>query len=455
LILPLSQIRLSVLVLMTLFVCLTVPAARADVTILLEEPYSYDGAFAGTGHTAVYLTRICAASPTQLRRCKPGEPGVVISRYHNVGDHDWIAIPLIPYLYAVEKPEDIPLFADTKLEAALRDHYRRKYLESVAPDTEEGTTPAGNWYELIGSAYDRTLYAFQIETTPEKDDEFIAHYNSAANDESYKVVTRNCADFVRDAVNFYYPKAVGRSILSDFYVATPKHDAKALVKYSHRHSDLHFSAYVIPQIPGTIKRSKPIHGLVDSIFKAKKYEIPLLVWNPFVGGGVALDYLISGRFDPAHNAMIFGPDGSLDRPMTEEERRNHHKALQEILSSEPKTKNGAERSGKSWREFREIAQLRFDSAGRPVLQGMVDGNMLEVGLVRGNFLSSSAPQTLTRELLVTRLREELRRSGPPKASDLQLSSDLSLLQRLNSITAGNSSEQTPLSAAVSHRGGTR
>ena len=34
--------------------------ANASVTVLLE-PYSYDGAIAGIGHTAVYLTRVCAA----------------------------------------------------------------------------------------------------------------------------------------------------------------------------------------------------------------------------------------------------------------------------------------------------------------------------------------------------------------------------------------------------------
>ena len=65
--------------------------ARADVAVLLEEPYSYDGAFAGTGHAAVYLSNICANSPTSLRRCLPGESGVVISRYHRVAGYDWIA----------------------------------------------------------------------------------------------------------------------------------------------------------------------------------------------------------------------------------------------------------------------------------------------------------------------------------------------------------------------------
>src|SRR6202795_1790552 len=108
------------------------PRATADVTILLEEPYSYDGALAGTGHAAVYLTRVCAATPITLRRCNPGEHGAVISRYTRIAGYDWIAIPLVPYLYAVEKPEDVPLYADSKLATFLRDQYRRAHLEDIA-----------------------------------------------------------------------------------------------------------------------------------------------------------------------------------------------------------------------------------------------------------------------------------------------------------------------------------
>src|ERR1700755_1768063 len=117
--------------------------AGADVAVLLEEPYSYDGAFAGTGHAAVYLSNICADSPVSLRRCLPGESGVVISRYHHIAGYDWIAVPLYPYLYAVGKPEDVPLFADVKLEAALRDRYRRENLEQMVPDGPGGDTPPG------------------------------------------------------------------------------------------------------------------------------------------------------------------------------------------------------------------------------------------------------------------------------------------------------------------------
>jgi hypothetical protein len=117
------------------------------------------GFFTATGHAAVYLSGVCANGPLVLRPCAPGETGIVLSRYDGVGGYDWAAIPLIPYLYAVERPEDVPLFANAKMAAFLRDRYRRKYLEKIAPDLNNGETPGGNWYQLVGSSYDRAIYA--------------------------------------------------------------------------------------------------------------------------------------------------------------------------------------------------------------------------------------------------------------------------------------------------------
>jgi len=68
----------------------------------------------------------------------------VLSRYDGVGGYDWIAIPLIPYFYAVERLEDVPLFADAKIVAFRRDLYRRKYLMDVVPDLPNGETPGRN-----------------------------------------------------------------------------------------------------------------------------------------------------------------------------------------------------------------------------------------------------------------------------------------------------------------------
>jgi hypothetical protein len=82
--------------------------AFGDVSLLVEEPYGFFGSINPTGHSAIYLNHVCAESPTVLRRCQPGETGAVISRYSRIRKFDWIAIPLLPYLYAVERTEDVP-----------------------------------------------------------------------------------------------------------------------------------------------------------------------------------------------------------------------------------------------------------------------------------------------------------------------------------------------------------
>jgi hypothetical protein len=434
--------RLAKLIVLLIALLWLVPQANADVTVLLEEPYSYDGALAGTGHSAVYLTRVCAASPTLLRRCEPGEAGVVLSRYHRLSEYDWIAIPLLPYLYAVDKPEDIPLFANTKIVASLRDRYRRKYLQSIAPDEPSGETPGGNWYELVGSAYDRTLYGYQIETSSDQDDAFIAAYNSRANRVVYKFLTSNCADFVREAVNFYYPKAVGRSWIADFGVATPKHAAKSLVKYSKRHPELHFSSFIIPQVPGTMKRSTPIHGGVDSVFKAKKYELPLLVLQPFVAGGFAVAYVAGGRFNPAKGAIVYDASGNLEQPLTAEQRRSYEKGLEELLREKPGI---APEARASWKQFASAAQLSDDTSAGPVLLADFGDKTVQVGIARGNVLNNPAPAELLRDLLVARLQEELRGKSSAKVSDAQVRADWNLLQAV--LAARSQDLQVPIEAA--------
>jgi hypothetical protein len=431
-----AMLRLGLLLgLAGLSIC--VPA-KADLTVLLEEPYSYDGGLVGTGHTAVYLSNVCASSPIVLRRCNPGETGVVLSRYHRIDGYDWLAIPLLPYLYAVDRPEDIPLIANAKIEAAMRDAYRRKYLEAIVPDGPEGQTPTGDWYELVGSAFDRTLYGFRIITSLEKDDAFIAAYNARTNRQAYKLVTSNCADFVRDAVNFYYPQAATRSFFADLDVATPKHVAKSLVNYAHHHASLSLTAFVIPQIPGSIKRSTPIHGVVDSVFKAKKYEIPLLVFHPFVGGGVAVAYVVSGRFNPAQNALMYTPGEALEKPLTDEQRRDFAKGLEELLRSED-ADSAIPRNPADWRILQATATFAPDEDGRPALHAKLPEvnraastgeTSVVVGLTRDNILNSTAPTTLTRDLLVVRLRQELRKGTSPHTSERVFRSDIALLEKL-------------------------
>lgn len=253
---------------------LTAAAARADITLLLEEPYGNFGGLNPTGHAAIYFSRICASSPASLRRCEPGEQGAVISRYHRVGGYDWLAIPIVPYLYAVERPERIPASVTPEEVARLRDEYRRRDLEYVAPDTSYGRTPGGDWTQLVGEAYDRSIYGYAIQTTEEQDNQLLRLLNAQPNRERFNILFRNCADFVRRMIDIYYPRAVHRSLFADVGIMTPKQAAKCLVRYSRRHPELVFSTFMVEQIPGTIPRSTTVRGVLESLITSKKYVVP-------------------------------------------------------------------------------------------------------------------------------------------------------------------------------------
>jgi hypothetical protein len=398
-----------------------VPRLHGQATLLLEEPYSYDGSFAGTGHTAVYLSRVCAETPTQVRRCEPGETGVVISRYHGVAGRDWIAVPLIPYLYAVEKPEDIPLFADEKLVKFLRE----KYLASMALPTEAkpGSEPR---YELAGSAYDRTLYGFRVATRPEQDDALMAALNAAPNEEAYKLLDRNCADFVKQVMNFYYPHAIHRSIVGDLGVMTPKQAARTLVHFSKHHREMQLTRFIIPQVPG-LKRSKPVHGVIESVVLAKKYVTPVLLFHPFVVGGVEAAYWTGSRFNPGKDAMIFdanSPDFArhFELPLTDAQRR-----LYAGLVLRTKRTAAGDDELPSWRKVEAHSKPELDAQGRPFVRWELQGQTMQLGLSRSNTLQLSAPPEFVEDLVLARLQAELK-SKPARVSAVQIKSDWKLLQ---------------------------
>jgi len=279
--------------------------AHASVALLMEEPYGEFGALNPTGHSAVYLNHVCAASPTELRACRPGESGVVISRYHKIDNLDWVAIPLIPYLYAVGEIGQVPQSVDRAQVAALRDAYRRKHLLGLAPNGRHGTTPKGEWTQLVGSSYDRTIHGFEVTSTAKQDERFIALFNDRRNTGHFNLMFHNCADFSRSVMDIYLPHAVHRSIVADLGMTSPKQVARSLVQYGRKHPELEMSAFVIPQVPGSVKRSHPVDGVAQSLVKSKKYLIPMTILTPELTGGLVVAYMAEGRMKLPPNAMVF------------------------------------------------------------------------------------------------------------------------------------------------------
>jgi hypothetical protein len=416
------------------FLCLCgllgcVRQARADATLLLEEPYGHFGAFTATGHAAVYLNRVCADTPTVLRRCNDGETGVVISRYNRIAGKDWLAIPLIPYLYAVEESDEIPLFANPKIVAFLRNQYRKKHLEAIAPDDETGEPPEGNWTQLVGSAYDRTIYGFEIQTSAERDDELIRELNSQANRSRFNLLAHNCADFAKSVINFYYPGTLHRNLIADVGITTPKQISKLLVKYSEHHPELQSSSFVVPQVPGTIGRSTPVHGVVESVLKSKKYLLPVAVLHPIVTGFLAAAYVGDGRFDPRRQAMVLESGRDLETPLASPQRRDYQAELDLLLAQNSLPEHH------SWLLLQAAADPQFDEDGRPVLRMRYGQNVVAVGIARDNILNHSP--ALARDLLAARLRAELHHGGDPKASAIEVDSDWKLLHQMMPASALN------------------
>ena len=410
-----------------LFFC-SIPRGEARATLFLGEPYGYDGAFAGTGHAAVYLSRVCATSPTSLRPCGPGETGVVISRYRGIGGYDWIAIPRVPYLYAVEKPEDIPLLADKKIVAFLRDRYRRGHLESLVPDLPGGGTPDGDWYELIGASYLRTIYAFEIETSPERDAELILILNDRSNHQRWNLVTANCADFARQIISFYHPHSVHRSIIGDLGVTTPKQLARTLSKYSKRHPELRPSKFVIPQVPGAIPRSKRVRGVLEVMLTSRKYMLPIFLFHPYVAGCAVAVYVEHWHFNPGKNALILDSERQLNTALTRTDRRILQDQLGELVRTASLANPNAGED--QWTSLHAAAEPALDASGRPTLLVRTADEVMSVGIARSNILGSATGSEFAAGLVKARLRQELTPAASQKTAHSDVDTDLVLLQQL-------------------------
>jgi hypothetical protein len=295
--------RFSPIVFAVIFMLAGAVRACGQAALLMEEPFGKFGRINPTGHAAIYLARVCTVTPVMLRRCEPGELGSVISRYHRVDGYDWIAMPLVPYLYAVDAVKDIPKTANRSLEAELRDTYRRQYLQELVPDGPNGAAPKGEWIQLVGSSYDRKIYGFEVPTTAEQDARLIDDFNTRRNTGRFNLLFHNCADFARTVINtYYYPRAMRRNWIADVGITTPKELVRSLER-SSRKRGIPLQVFVIPQVAGSIPRSIRVDGVLEAFLK-RKYVVPVAVLHPVVAGSLALVYLTDVRFSLPKNPAV-------------------------------------------------------------------------------------------------------------------------------------------------------
>src|SRR5579863_4916065 len=253
--------RLRIFILFLLIAGL-LPCARcrAQAALLMEEPYGFFGTLNPTGHNAIYLGRICAETPVKLRRCGPGEMGVVIARYEGIDGYDWVAIPLVPYLYAVDNPADVPARVNRDTVLKLRDRYRETHLASLGDKLAKGNFFSGGWTQLIGAAYERRIYVYRFATTPEQDDALLEELNAGPNHTRFNLLFSNCADYSRVLMEHYFPRTFGRSIFPDAGMTMPKQITWKLVRYARKHPETRLTVFDVPQIPGYRRQSRSVRS---------------------------------------------------------------------------------------------------------------------------------------------------------------------------------------------------
>jgi hypothetical protein len=271
------------------------PLGYAQAALLMEEPYGFFGFLNPTGHDAMFFARICAETPIKVRRCTPGEPGAAITRYQGIAGYDWVAMPLIPYLYSVENPSEAPVRVDRQTVISLRERYHEAHLLTLGEKVPEGGTFQRGWNQLVGVAYERRIYAFRFATTEAQDDALIASLNAGTNHSHYSLVFWNCADFSSALLNRYFPHTFRRSLFPDAGITTPMQVTYELVRYAGKHPETELAVFAIPQIPGYRGPSRTNKSIARSLLTSG-YVVPLAVLCPPAATALVADYFAWGRY---------------------------------------------------------------------------------------------------------------------------------------------------------------
>jgi hypothetical protein len=292
------------LALAALLVCLMCSRAYCDVGVVLNE--SLDTSVervTGSGHTAVYFSRICPESPVKLRLCRPGEEGSVMSNYINLGEdrsYEWNIAPLSVYVYGVEDPRYRPIFGSKKVKTVLEDRYRDKMLSAYCSGKNCTTSDKAEWREMVGAEMSRSMYIFVVQTTVRQDLDLIAKFNMAPNKNQFNGVTSNCADFTKNVMDTYFPHSAHRDPINDFGITSPKAVARTFTHYARRHPESRFRVLHFSQVPGTIKRSSEARSGTEQLYHSKKLLIPMVIFADHELPIVAATYVLTGRFNPEH-----------------------------------------------------------------------------------------------------------------------------------------------------------
>jgi hypothetical protein len=452
------------LALAALLICLVTSRAYGDVGVVLND--SLDTSVervTGSGHTAVYFSRICPESPVKLRLCRSGEEGSVMSNYINLGEdqrYEWNIVPLSVYVFGVQDPRNRPLFGTQKMKAVQERAYREKMLSEYCSGEDCMTSEKAEWREMVGNEISRSMYIFVARTTVQQDLNLVAKFNALPNENHFNGVTRNCADFTKDIVDTYFPHSAHRDPINDFGMTSPKAVARTFTHYALNHPESQFRVLHFTQLPGTIKRSSEARSGTEQLYHSKKLLIPMAIFADHELPVVAAAYMLSGRFNPerqfeAHPAQLDTEIGDPNQTAKSGNDNGRASALYAVKTHEVEDVVGTPKEWKTYRkEFNSIVNesvrqeiipnrsfvkysfKRFDKIGEPYADStgalwlMVSNGdeISNVGLSASNICSQGSDPYLAFSLLLARIDYVLKSPKHSRETMVEFKEDWSLLQ---------------------------
>jgi hypothetical protein len=444
---------------------------RADVGIVLNESLDTSVArITGSGHSAVYLSRVCPASPVKLRLCGPHEQGSVMSNYTTLGEDEpfeWNIAPLSVFVYGVADPENRPLFTSWKIKGALEQNYRDGVLRDYCAGRSCQTSHTAEWREMVSASSERTIYILVVSTTIEQDQALIEKFNNAPNVNHFNGLRRNCADFTKDVINTYFPHAAHRNALNDFGMTSPKGVARSFAHYAHDRPEAEYHVMHFAQIPGTTKRSTECREGTEQLYRSKKLLVPmaLFAWHelPIAVGS----YALTGRFNPEHefeqHATVREVD--LDRQISAAKEND---SVDDAQIANLEDAKRAERirivgSDRQWEDYRaqfdsilaaavedhtiasrdalsrfakelgENGQPSVDHDGATWLEIQEDGRTARVGVTPASVLAPGSDRTLAYKLMLVHIAETLKSPARQRETMPEFVEAWHLMQQARSV----------------------
>lgn len=445
---------------MTLVVFLSLGTARADVGLILNSSMDTGSSWlTSAGHSAIYLSNVCAESPVKMRLCEPGEEGSVLSNYSDFKEnhkYEWNIVPISVFLYGVENPAARPLYGSLPLREMLQNQYRMRAMQEVCASADCANNPDANWRDLVAATFVRTVYIFEVKTTEEQDRAFIAHFNSTPNVSRYNGMHYNCADFAKDVVNFYFPHAVHSNRVNDFGMTAPKAICRSLTHYANHHPAMELRVTRFSQLPSDLRRSDNAREGTETIFRTKKWFIPL-AFRPEALAFFTASYWVTGRFNVEKEFHRNGPDEDL--------------AMVELAGeAQPELARTAAAEEESWRGYKaslvgEVKQAQAlgiihqesdlkdvframekqaapysDAQGHLWVRWTADDQVQQLGITPQTLISAKSDSNLAYKMQLARVAFFLHSSGKEREPLPEFAQDWQLMEKARNVVVSARSD---------------